>query len=83
MPLQLVKRKGSNHWYVRGTVRKQPVFESTGTDDKKAAEEIRIKREARLLTDSIHGKDSSVTFFEAAVSYGAVWRIATLSWRGS
>jgi integrase/recombinase XerD len=71
MPLRLVKRKGSDHWYVRGTVRKQPVFESTGTDDKKAAEAIRIQREARLLNDSIHGKETSITFFEAAVSYMA------------
>jgi integrase/recombinase XerD len=69
MPLRLVKRKESDHWYVRGTVRKQSVFESTGTDDKKAAEAIRIKREGRLLEDSIHGKESSVTFFEAAVFY--------------
>jgi integrase/recombinase XerD len=71
LSLKLTRRKGSDHWYVRGTVRKQSVFESTGTDDKKAAEEIRIKREARLLTDSIHGKESSITFFEAAVSYMA------------
>jgi integrase/recombinase XerD len=71
MPLRLVKRAGSDYWYLRGTVRKQPVFESTGTDDKKAAEAIRIKREARLLNDSIHGKESSITFFEAAVLYMA------------
>ena len=71
MSLRLVRRKGSDHWYLRGTVRKQRVFESTGTDDKKAAEDIRIKREARLLADSIHGKESSLTFFEAAVSYMA------------
>src|ERR1700686_4271322 len=71
MPLRRVKRKGSALWYVRGTVRKQSVFESTGTDDKKAAEAIRIKREARLLEDSVYGKKASVTFFEAAVSYMA------------
>jgi hypothetical protein len=71
MPLRLVKRKGSDHWYLRGTIRKQPVFESTGTDDKKAAEAIRIKREAHLLEDSIYGRKASITFFEAAVSYMA------------
>jgi hypothetical protein len=38
MSLRLVKRAGSDHWYLRGTVRKQSVFESTGTDDKQAAE---------------------------------------------
>lgn len=70
MSLRLVKRKtGSDHWYIRGSVRKQSVFESTGTNDKKAADAIRIKREARLLNDSIYGKQASVTFFEAAVSY--------------
>jgi hypothetical protein len=69
MPLELKRRKGSKHWYIRGTVRGQPIFETTGTHDKKAAEAIRIKREARLLDDSIHGKKASVTFAEAAVSY--------------
>lgn len=69
MPLRLFKRNGSDNWYVRGTVRKQYVFESTGTDDKKAAEAIRIKREARLLQDSIYGKEANLTFFEAAVAY--------------
>jgi integrase/recombinase XerD len=71
LSLKLVKRSGSDHWYLRGTVRKQSVFESTGTDDKKAAEAIRVKREARLLEDSVYGKQSTVTFFEAAVSYMA------------
>jgi hypothetical protein len=56
MSLELKRRKGSKHWYIRGTVRGQSVFETTGTDDKAAAEAIRIQREARLLEDSIHGK---------------------------
>lgn len=71
MPLKLVRRRGTEHWYLRGTVRKQAVFESTGTNDKKAAEAIRIKREARLLQDSIYGREANLTFFEAAVSYMA------------
>ena len=37
------------------------VFESTGADNKKAVEAIRIKREARLLDDSVYGKKASVT----------------------
>src|SRR6202521_3698519 len=69
MPLRLVKRAGSDHWYVRGTVRGKSVFETTGTDDKKAAETIRIKREAQLLEESIHGRTATVTFAEAASSY--------------
>lgn len=69
MSLRLVKRKGSDHWYIRGTVRGQACFESAGTDNKEAAEAIRIRREARLLNDSIYGKKASVTFAEAASSY--------------
>src|SRR4051812_6652733 len=69
MPLRLVKRKGSDHWYVRGTVRKRPVFESTLTSDKEAAESIRIKYEAQLLEHSIHGHTATKTFAEAASSY--------------
>jgi hypothetical protein len=38
---------------------------------RRAAEAIRIKREARLLEDSVYGRKASVTFFEAAVSYMA------------
>jgi integrase/recombinase XerD len=69
LSLKLTKRAGSDHWYVRGTVRGESVFETTGTDDKKAAEQIRIKREAQLLEESIHGRTATVTFAEAASSY--------------
>lgn len=69
MPLKLVKRKGSDHFYLRGTVRGQAVFETTGTDDAQAAEAIRIKREGGLLERSIFGAGATVTFSEAAASY--------------
>ncbi|MEY3773973.1 MAG: hypothetical protein RLZZ129_753 [Verrucomicrobiota bacterium] len=69
MPLKLTRRPGSDNWYIRGTVRGISVFESTGTDQEEAAEEIRIQRESALLTESIHGKKATVTFLEAAVSY--------------
>jgi integrase/recombinase XerD len=69
MPLKLIRRQGSENFYIRGTIRGQSVFESTGTGDKRLAEEIRIKTEARLLTESIHGKQAAVTFTEAAESY--------------
>src|SRR5882757_662852 len=69
MSLKLTRRNGSDHWYIRGTVRGQSVFETTGTDDKEAAEAIRIQREARLLKDSVYGRQASATFAEAAVSY--------------
>lgn len=69
MSLKLVRRAGSGNWYLRGSVRGVPVFESTGTDSKKAAEEIRTRREAEVLDASIHGKRAVGTFMQAAVIY--------------
>ncbi|MFT0890982.1 tyrosine-type recombinase/integrase [Pseudochelatococcus sp. G4_1912] len=67
MPLILTLR--GKIWYVRGTIRKQSVFESTGTSNRKAAEAIRTQIENRLLTESIFGKKSVISFEEAADSY--------------
>lgn len=68
--LRLIRyAKRSSHWYVRGTVRGQSVFETTGTDDRAAAEAIRIKREAALLDRSVFGAGPTLTFAEAAASY--------------
>lgn len=69
MPLKLVQRKGSDFYYIRGTVRGQSLFESTGTRDREVAEAIRIKTESRLLNESVHGKKALITFEEAAASY--------------
>jgi len=69
MPLKLVRRKGVSHWYIRGSVRGQAVFETAGTADTKAAEAIRIKREGDLLQRSIFGAGATVSFIEAANSY--------------
>lgn len=70
MPLKLKRysARGAN-WYLRGTVRGIDIFETTGTDDRRAAEAIRIKRESALLDRSIFGAGASITFPEAAVSY--------------
>lgn len=70
MPLKLVQgRHGSPCWYLRGSVRGIRVDESTGCHDKGAAEEVRIRREAELLTRSIHGDCAVRTFGEACASY--------------
>lgn len=69
MPLKLVRRKASAHFYIRGTVRGQRVFETAGTDDEAAAEAVRIRRENQLLDRSIFGAGATVTFAEAAASY--------------
>lgn len=69
MGLKLTKRKGGQTWYVRGTVRGQKVYETTGTSDRSLAEAIRIKTEKRILDESIYGKASTITFEEAATAY--------------
>jgi integrase/recombinase XerD len=67
MALRVFERNGT--FYIRGTVRGQSVYETCGTDNAKAAEEIRAKREAALLEESIHGRAATVTFAQAASSY--------------
>ena len=69
MPLRLVRRPKSPYWVIRGTIRRIRVEESTGTDDKKIADEIRAKREAELLREFIYGRRATATFAQAALSY--------------
>lgn len=70
MPLKLKRyaARGPN-WYLRGTIRGIRVFETTGTDDRKAADAIRIGRESAILQRTVFGPGASVTFAEAAASY--------------
>lgn len=69
--LKLVKRHGSSSFYLRGTVRGISIFESTGVgySNQNAALEIKVRREAELLEESIHGKRAVATFAQAAHSY--------------
>lgn len=70
MPLKLKRYpKRSEHWYVRGTVRGQNIFETTGTDDRATAEAYRIKKENELLDRSVFGAGATIGFHEAAASY--------------
>ncbi len=69
MPIKLVKRPGRKYWHLSGTVRGIAVRESTRTDSKQKAEEIRALLEAQLLERSIHGHKATATFVEAAVAY--------------
>lgn len=69
MPLKFVGRKGSDFIYLRGTIKGQRVFESTGTGDEGIAEEIRAQREAELYKRAIYGARAVITFAEAAASY--------------
>ncbi|MCP1841289.1 integrase [Bradyrhizobium sp. USDA 4524] len=69
MPLQLKRRPKSPYWYIRGTLRGIRIEESTGTGDKRAADEILAKRSAEILSESIHGRSATATFAHAALSY--------------
>jgi integrase len=69
VPIKLVHRPKSPYWVIRGTLRGIRVEESTGTDDKKIAEEIRAKREAEILAESVYGRRATATFASAALSY--------------
>lgn len=69
MPLKIERRAGSGNWYLRGTLRGIRVRESCGTDDEKAAEAIRAKREWEILQGSIFGTKAQGTFNSAVVAY--------------
>ncbi|RVT91685.1 site-specific integrase [Rhodovarius crocodyli] len=69
MPLKVVARAGTATLYVRGTVRGQSVFESTGTSDPEKAEAYRSKREAELWDRSVYGAKAVVGFAHAVASY--------------
>jgi integrase len=69
MPLRIVARKGNHTLYLRGTVRGQSVYESTGTSDRRLAEELRAHRERELFERAIYGARAVVSFAEAAASY--------------
>ena len=54
---------------IRGSIGGIRVEESTGTSDRRTADEIRAKREAKIHRGQIYGREATATFAEAAVSY--------------
>ena len=69
MPLKVVKRSGSKIFWLSGTVDGQRIRESSGTDDRKLAEEKRAAREAEIFRASLHGMKISRSFAEAVLAY--------------
>ncbi|MBN8992452.1 MAG: site-specific integrase [Rhizobiales bacterium] len=70
MSIKLVKIPSSPNWYLRGTIRKVRVYETTGVDDKATAETIRAQREWEILQGSVFGsKATTTTLTRAAVIY--------------
>lgn len=69
MSLKLFRRKGSDIWYIRGTVAKQSVFRTSGTTDREKAERLKAKIESDIWERRNIGPRAAVTFEEAALSY--------------
>jgi integrase/recombinase XerD len=68
VPLTKFKRP-NGYWYLRGTIRGQPVYESARTRDEADAEIARKNREDELLEQARHGLKATVTFERAADDY--------------
>lgn len=56
-------------WHVRGAVRGQVVYESTGTADAERAEAYRVKREAEIWDGRVLGRRATVKFADALIAY--------------
>ena len=69
MPLRVVKRKGSENLYIRGSVRGTPVFESAGTTDREQAELLCAKRQTELYEASVFGARAVVSFQRAVLAF--------------
>lgn len=67
MPLKLHRR--GRIWHIRGTIAGQRVRESTGLDDRKAAEAFRARREHELTMRRALGPAATRSFAEAVVAY--------------
>ena len=69
MPLKKFRRNGQGNYYIRGTVQRQHIYESTGTSIAAQADAIRIRREAEILERGAFGKAKTLTLAEAALTY--------------
>ena len=68
MSLNLYKRP-SGIWYIRGTFKGVRVDQSAGTRSKQIADDERQAIEARIQTESIHGRAAVIGFSDAAILY--------------
>lgn len=67
--LKLMRRSGSPHWQITGSLRGIRVRESTGTDSRPHAEAILAKRQKEILDRAVHGERATATFAEAVNLY--------------
>lgn len=69
MALRIFKYPKSPYYQIRGTVGGHVIHESTGTDDRKKAERLRLKRENDLYDRIKLGEVQPLTFAAAADHY--------------
>jgi integrase len=69
MPLNLYKRKATGIWYIRGNVQDEHFDQSTRTNSRSEAEQIRAKLEADIFKEQVYGARAVATFAEAVVAY--------------
>ena len=69
--LRLTKQKGSQNWYIRGTVKGVRIYRSAGTTDRKDADELRLKIEKETFDSVALGKHPPCTFARAVAAYVA------------
>lgn len=67
--MSIYRRKDSPYWWVRFTHNGKRVFESTGTDDRKKAQQYHDRLKALLWEKSKLGKKPERTWQEAVVRY--------------
>jgi integrase len=69
LKLQKLPQSRSPYYYIRGTIKGQFIFKSTGTADKRQAEEFRRKVEAEVYEFIALGKQRPATFADAVSAY--------------
>ncbi|TAN51299.1 MAG: site-specific integrase [Methylococcaceae bacterium] len=67
--MSLFKRKDSMFYWIKFTVHGRRIQESTGTDDRKAAQEYHDRRKAELWEQSRLGVKAAYTWQQAVVRY--------------
>jgi integrase len=67
--LKVVSRKGRKTLWLSGTVAGVRIRESTGTDQRRVAEEVRAKREAELIREHHFGAGQKITIGQAVHVY--------------
>lgn len=69
MSLKLVTFSHAKNFFIRGTVGGKRILESTGTTNRRLAEEYRTKREAEFWQEKLYGTRAVITFADAATAY--------------